>query len=224
MKTRNIVLAGIALLFLGIIFRLLWVLAATGFFSIPVFSSYAFHYPSPIRFVDPSSLPFSTYLSQQLSEHITGRLQMGRKFLQDPSFSIHLPEEILTMGLREKIKEQNLSDMVDITKAQIVIGANQTAEVFLPVFYRGKESPVRLSVSLFATDQGELQMKLLSVSIGSWRMPNWATRMVEQEYTKEILSPINENISRFAKLHRIDWQEKMLFVEGELSLNLPFLK
>ena len=221
MKFRRIHLfIGIGIIIFAIILRAVWVLSATGFFSIPHVSNYAFKYPAPIRMVDPSTISLSTYLSEQLSHALIGRLQKGRGLLQDRSFSLSLPEELLTMGLREKIRSDHWQDMIDTSKAQMAIRKENEAELFLPVFYRGHESPIRLWLNFSTTQDGKLLVELTDFWIGSWLTPSWVSKMAQKEYVDPAVFDLNEKLGQFMKLSKIDSQEKLLLISGELVLQI----
>lgn len=206
---------------LAVFLRLAWIVAATGFVQVPVFSSYAYEELKPSREVS-GTIDFQSYLSEALNTLVTNRLQSGRGALQDRSVSLLLPEEILTKGLQQALKEKEVP-YVQAEKSQMVIEENGFIELFLPVLYKEQESAVRMSLTVIPEEEGKLVLHLEDMWVGAWHVPGWLQKRFAKEVLPQVTTELNEKIGRYLSIEKIDWALGELTAHGELTIQIrPF--
>src|SRR3989338_9729376 len=220
-KKLLIFLSVFVVILLVIFLRLAWIAAATGLVSVPVFSSYAYEELKPTREVS-GTIDFQSYLSEALNTLVTNRLQSGRGALQDRSISLLLPEEILTKGLQQALKEKEIPS-VQVEKSQLLVEENGSIELFLPVIYKERGSALRLSLFVTPTEEGELAIDLQDMWLGAWHVPKWLAQRFAKEVLAQAVIDLNEKIGRYLSIKKIDWSSGELTAHGELTIQVrPF--
>lgn len=208
-------------LFFAVLLRALWVLASTGLISIPVFSSWAFEMPSPLREVS-SNVNFQEYISQTLDNVITRRMQSKSGFLQNRSMQVVLPEDILSKGFRSFLQTQAQISFAEPQQSQLVIEQTGMVEVFLPVKYHKQKSAVKLWVYP-SLQEGKISFDLTDMWIGSWHVPGWLRKNMAQEFLPVLEQRIQERIDPYVFLQEFIWSEKTLTVQANLTVQIrPF--
>jgi len=136
--------------------------------------------------------------------------------------SLLLPEEILTKGLQQALKEKEVP-YVQAEKSQMVIEENGFIELFLPVLYKEQESAVRMSLTVIPEEEGKLVLHLEDMWVGAWHVPGWLQKRFAKEVLPQVTTELNEKIGRYLSIEKIDWALGELTAHGELTIQIrPF--
>src|SRR3989338_3067450 len=201
-------LASCSLILFLFIFCLLgifvWSFAATGLVDVPVISGFAYHKPEPERLVNPC-VSLETIIEEQLKSS----LARGEK-----TFSVRLPEESLTSTLRT-ILETGKSELIDSSRAQVMIREDQTVSFFLPLKDSKKQTVIQLKVKAIL-NEGILQLEPQKFRLGSFSIPGPLTAFFLQPFIQSQLPALNAKLSALVKLTNVRYEEETLIVEASL--------
>lgn len=196
---------------------LVWQVAATGFVTIPVFSSFAFSNPKPTRVV------LAGTSVEQLSETffkttLIKRLQAGSGLLIDRSVTLDLPESSLTATFQNELKKSSLTAF-DVSHAQIAALPNQELELFLPMIVSDHETALTVHLSLMA-DKGVFDLKLLDVKLGSFQAPSFLVASMVQPFVNRELTSLNDSLSTYMHVDSLVTKDKVLNVSGTFTVQI----
>lgn len=220
-KRKRSPLVTCAVLFFGVITLIiagaLWVVAATGLVPIPVFSRLAYDVPEPTRVVSPG-VSVETYLQTVISEELVRRLYMGQGALQDRDLVVTLPENALTASLQAMDESIGL-DLLDIPNSQVAISNEFGTELFFPLKYSEQDTAIRMHMKAVAED-GVVQVQLNDVWVGSLHVPMFFVGMAANNYLRESLVELNEQMGQYLRLTEISYEDGSMTMTGELAVEL----
>lgn len=209
-----IVFALIALIMAGIA----WMVAATGFVSIPLFSRLAYEVPTPLRVVTPG-VPIETYIQTEVSDVLVQRLYEGQGTLQETVVEVRLPEQAFTASLRS-FSEQAASGLpLDFSTAQVALDPQKGAEIFLPIKNNPQQTAIRLNV--YATVQnGGIVLEVKEASIGSLPLPMSLLNPVIHAIVERNLQSLYAELGSYLRLSDISYEEGFMVLKGELTVEI----
>lgn len=202
---------------LGIISAVIWGVSATGLVSVPGFSQFAYHEPSPERVVSPG-VPMETLIDQQVKTTLTQRLQAGGGKLSDTSVTFSIDERSLTASLRS-VLEQSGDQTIESTLAQVTVSPEKGFTFFLPFKEAVRKTALQISVNAHVRD-GTLELQPQSLSIGSLRIPDVLTAFFIQPFIHGKLSELNTALGSYMELREITYEQERVIVKGNFSVQI----
>lgn len=204
----------ILVLFCGFI---AWQIAATGLVSVPVFSSFAFTNPKPVRVIE-AGMPVEQLSEAIFKTTLTKRLQASGGVLLDRSMTLTLPESSLTATLQNELKKTGETS-IDAPHAQIAVLPNQELELLLPIKTEGHATALLVRVSLVA-NQGLFEIKLLDVRLGSFHAPSVLVASLVQPFVNRELASLNQSLSSYMHVDSLITKEGELHAAGTFTVEL----
>ncbi len=206
-----------SVIFLAVIFTIiswvLWTLAATGIFAIPVFSSIAFSEPKPTRTVNPGA-SIETVLQEEFATVLTERFVAGQGTITDRSITLPLSERAMTASIRELIKEEGEFSL-RAEDAQVVI-TTEGLEIYIP--YDGAKSTALIANVRADVVDGQIQITIQDVYLGSLRVPGWFKAMTVAPVIEEKVPELNAALAQYATLESIEYQGGQVVVTGTFEI------
>lgn len=201
-----------------------WVIASTGLFFVPVFSSLAFHEPKPIRVVDVG-VPVETLAESSFKSVLAERLQSENGKLTDRHISLTIPESSLTATLRQLLKQTPI-DFVDQTRAQVAVLPDQQFELFIPLkntrLPDGQEKQKSAAIAHIAltANHGVIQLVLKDVTVGSFHAPQFVIASLVQSYVNAQLGSINQALGSYMEVDEITYKQGSVILSGNFTVQL----
>jgi hypothetical protein len=196
---------------------LLWLVASTGFVTVPGFTRFAYKELSPTREVT-SGVPIQTHLSSELGTMITERLQAGGGTLSDASVSVSIPESAFTASLREGLRTDNNS-LFDIERAQVAVIGDTGLEIFLPVAQSKLATAFKITIGLSSVD-GNLKLEIPDAWLGGLHVPNWLTLTMLEPPLQHAVSLFQSELNRYASLREVTTRDGELIIAGDLTVEV----
>jgi ABC-type multidrug transport system fused ATPase/permease subunit len=215
-RTRHPIRGCAILLIIGmllVVFWIVWSLAATGLFSVPVISSLAYRVPEPTRMVLPG-IPVETVMQDSLSAQMATRASAGNDLSEAANIQFSLSEGSLTATLQSVMKEAANSQLLP-QQAQVAVIEGEGLEVFLPLANNEKESAVTLLLALQA-NEGEVIADVRSVHVGSFRLPSWMRVSFIEPLIDSGLREMNDRLASYAQIDSIEPKPGALSITGIL--------
>lgn len=207
------ILFALALVFVAAV---LWLVAATGLISIPLFSRLAYEVPSPLRVVTPG-VPLETYIQSEVSEILTRRLYEGQGSLQDTSLEMHLTEQSFTASLRGLSQEIGEGLPFDISTAQVAIDTQKGAEIFLPFKENPQQTAVRLCVYASVQD-GAISLEIKEAEIGALGVPVNMLNPLLHRVVEQNLQSLYAQLGSYVSLTSIAYEDGVMILSGNLAV------
>ena len=213
-KTFGVILLVMLLAIAGWI---LWILASTGLFSIPVFSMFAFQKPVPVRVVT-AGLTAESVASNDFKAELTQRLTQDGGKLSNRSVALALPESALTATLQQSVRQSSLM-VSDASTSQIAILPNNQLEIFLPVKYHGNTTAIVAHVTLHA-NKGALSIDLDDVRLGSLHLPDWIVASSVQSSVDAELASFSQVLGSYMEVDSLSSNNGVLTLAGIFTVQV----
>lgn len=205
---------------LGICVWILWTLAATGLWKIPVFTAVAYDVPAPTRDVTPG-VPAETVVEETFSTTLTRRLYEGGGTLTNRKIEITLSEASLTASLRSFLEQSNL-DWIDTTHAQLVVDPEVGVELFVP-FTNSELNTASTLRFVVEASEGNLIVTPTEVRVGSAKVPGFLVATFFKPFLVSELAKLNATLVGYATISSIEILPRELLIEGELAVEVEAL-
>lgn len=205
------------LLVAAIVVATLWVVAATGFVSIPFVSAYAYKPPQPSRVVSAGE-PLQTVFSSSVNTLLTNRLQAGGGELTDRSFKMELPDSSFTQALQEGLGNRE-NNLFDVTRVQMAAVAGKGLEIFLP-FQNNPQQTALLLVINPRLENGHILFDPPIVQLGSLTLPRWVSATLLMPPLQQGIALFEQQLGRTMHLQDILVIDGFLRVSGELQVEV----
>lgn len=194
-----------------------WVLAASGFVSVPFVSAYAYREPTPTRIVE-SGEALDAVISSSLGNLLTERLQAGGGELAERSFELVLPESAFTASLRAGLGN-DANAVIDPDRAQVAILENEGLEIFLP--FRNSETGTALVIVLpLRAQDGVITFDAPNVRLGSLSLPGWASQALIVPPLAQGASAFQNAIAGAATVSDIRFTDGSVTLVGEFQVEI----
>lgn len=198
---------------LGLILWIGWAIASTGLVSMPVLSALAFKQPEPTRVVEPG-VSAETYMEEWFTTMLTTRLVQGGGIIQDRSFSIELPETVLTASLRNLLAGSQMQ-MIQHEGVQLLIEPEQTMELFVPLEVNGNTTAAKIELTLDVTN-GAVAVQPEEIQLGSYRVPTFVVTAFLLPTIERELQDMNAQLGGYVEITTLSTQQGELLLGGEL--------
>ena len=210
--------AGIVLIVLLCIASwMLWIIASTGLYTIPVFSLFAFHGPTPSRVIVPGT-PVETLAENTFKSVLAQRLIRDGGKLTDRTISLEIPEASLTASMQKMIQGSS-TPFLQVSGSQVVVLPNDQFEIFLPLANGANVTAVVADVTVMA-NHGVLSLVLKDVHVGLFHAPNWLVANVIQSTVNAELTSLNQSLGSYMEVDSLASKEGSVTLSGIFTVQV----
>ncbi len=203
------------LIVFGLMLWLTWIVAATGLFTVPILSRFAYVDPLPVREVTPG-ISLETVVQEQLQTTLVRRLQQGNGVLTDTSLSLMLSESSFTSTFQSSI-ENVVKHMFETNRVQMAIEENGTFELFLPIKDRSKQTAFVATVRVIL-DNGKIDVKTQNVRLGSYTLPKMLVEFFSDTVIEPQVSVLKNKLGNDVRINTITYATGRLTINGDIEL------
>lgn len=209
--------AVIIFVLLGVVVAgIMWVIAATGLATIPIFTRLAYEVPTPFRVVTPG-VPIETYIQSEVSETLMQRLYQGQGTLEDTTLEVSLSEQSFTASLRSLAEQGGEGLPFDFSLAQVALDPQKGAEIFLPIKNNPQQTALRLDVYA-AVQEGGVVLDIKEASLGALPLPLQVLNPLIHTVVEKNLESLYAELGSYVRLREISYKDGLMILKGELAI------
>ena len=195
----------------------MWVVASTGFIKVPVFTSFAYERPVPVRYVEPGT-PIGVVVDEAVKTILTKRLQAGNGILNDSSVTVVLKEEYFTSTFKTMLEQSSIG-LFDQVKAQVAILEDGEIELFIPFKDSKLGSAVTVVLDMHVLDK-KINVEYKEMRTGSLKMPKWLSALVLQPFVDTYVPVLNNALSKYTYIDNIEYKTGEMVLTGTLDVEI----
>lgn len=196
----------------------LWMVAATGFVTIPLFSAVAYEPPAPTRTV-VSEVTVEHLVREQVQTELTQRLQQGGGELQDTSITLDLPEASLTSTIQGLLVGAP-SEMIS-GEAQIVV-LEEGIELFAPLT-SGNQTAVKALVDL-GVEGESIRLEPTRVEVGRLSIPPFIVGAILGPFIQSQITEFDNALGGYMVITDIQTTDGVLSITGDLTVEVEVIE
>lgn len=192
-----------------------YLLARSGFVTVPGLSNLIYTPPEPDHVVE-AGRAVEDQFQAEVDAIIAERLTPTGLTDRDAVFAFH--ESALTASLRTLIIN-GTDTVVDPERSQVAVIDGEEVEVFLPLRVNKGKTAVTIGVT-FGVENGLLTALVTRVKVGRLAVPRFLSSWTLQPAVNQALQSMNQELGRYVRFSTVAYEDQSVRLNAELIVEV----